>query len=250
MENTNDVELGIQLWVNEKYLSKDQVTVEMIDCYESILKPVLPDKEVKIIDVGSGVSFYFKDLLDSGYLNITALDETKFKLNELMFKLDEEKKNRDKVIFLVADFLTENLIFWPKYDVVIFSQLFHFFEFDKVKEIISEINPQLKDGTIIQVRVHSEKHPANGNPATDNFQSFYTFKMLNELFPPEDFEAIIEADVVKEKSTEAMEKLKDKARNYYRHTEDQDEFKKQVDDYMKLNNPNAYLHYVIKKKGK
>jgi SAM-dependent methyltransferase len=94
-------------------------------------------KDAKIIDIGSGDSFFIDYLLDSGYENVYALDISEHALMRLKMRLGEKANNVHFIVSDIIDFKpTIKFDYW--HDRATFHFLTEAAEVDKYIHLINE----------------------------------------------------------------------------------------------------------------
>lgn len=86
-----------------------------------------------------------------------------------------------------------------KFNVLILSNILHFFLLETTIESIHNINKHLAPEALIFINVHSKEHYLNNNDYNDNpgrtFKHFFSKDDLFTLYPATEFELLYYADV-------------------------------------------------------
>ena len=152
-----------------------------------------------IVDIGCGQSPFLLDFATTNR-ELIAIDNEQIQLDYLKKRVENEKlANIDNWKFYNQNFPQAGL---PdkEYSLIIFSNLLHFFTLDECVEIGNLISKKSTSGTLVYVRVHSDKFYANNPNDPDNndyFKHFFTIADLEIVFPNDMFERLYYAEIDK-----------------------------------------------------
>ena len=160
-----------------------------------------------IVDIGCGQSAFLLDFASTNR-EFIAIDNEQIQLDFLKKRVESlEAANIDNWKFYNQNFPIDSL---PnkEYSLIIFSNLLHFFTLDECVEIGKLVSEKSINGTLVYVKVHSDKFYAN-NPKNPNnndyFKHFFTIYDLETVFPTEIFERIYYAEIEKVDSKSSCE---------------------------------------------
>ena len=143
---------------------------ETVDVYKNIRKPIgiqiiiekltkyfKSEKDIKILDCGSGCGNYSVELYNNGYHNITAIDANINMLN----KLNDVNKN---IKTLQVDITNKFPFEHQEFDVIIINQVIHHFNdylenYSKHEKLFEELNRISKKNSILSINTSNlEQH--------------------------------------------------------------------------------------------
>ena len=157
-----------------------------------------------VLDVGCGQSAFLLEYARKGR-KVVALDNEPLQLDLLKQRLlKEPEHDLNNWKFVLADFPATPL---PNevYSVIIFSNLLHFFTLEQCVGIGKQILVNTKLGSLIFIKVHSDKHYCNSpdDPErTSHFKHFFAPTDLDLVFVKEEFERIYLAQIDQPYSSE------------------------------------------------
>ena len=120
-----------------------------------IINSIKIKKESKIIDVGSGRSRLFKNLIEQGYNNLTYLDISETAAKKSKFFLGEQSKN---IEWIVEDVLNYD----PKqnFDVWHDRAVFHFLtDKNQIKKYVNLVSRNISNNGYLIIGTFSEQGP-------------------------------------------------------------------------------------------
>ena len=152
-----------------------------------------------IVDIGCGQSPFLLPFSGSDR-ELIAIDNEQMQLDFLKKRLMQ--LNPEKSInwnFLNSNFPEDGL---PdkRYALMIISDLLHFYSLDDNMKIGKLLAKKSNTGTMIFVRVHSDKYYANDPGSPDNhdyFKHYFSVPDLQKIFPEREFETIYLSQVTK-----------------------------------------------------
>ncbi|MBK7428518.1 MAG: class I SAM-dependent methyltransferase [Saprospiraceae bacterium] len=132
----------------------------------------------KIIDIGCGQSTYLLDFLDSKF-DLYGVDIDQLQLNYLEQRINAANHNKERVNLSSEEFPTKDFVDIGAFDVIILSNLLHFYTKPEAKRFISDVLRFSSSGTYILVTVHTKDHYlANNKITSDSFLNHKKFRMI------------------------------------------------------------------------
>lgn len=159
-----------------------------------------------IVDIGCGQSLFLLDFAKTDR-KIIAIDNEQFQLDFLKKRVESDYFDKiENWDFLNKNFPHDDL---PNenYSLIILSNLLHFFTLEECFEVGKLISKISSKGTLIYIKVHSDKYYKN-NPQDPNkndyFRHYFSTTDLDTIFPTSLFERIYCAEIEKTDSKTAI----------------------------------------------
>lgn len=147
-----------------------------------------------IVDLGCGNTSLLLNFLNTDR-ELIAIDNEQFQLNLLKERILEIKDTIPNNWNFIELELDKQDIPQNVYSLVICSNIFHFFDLDRGKEIGQSIANKTTKGSLIYLQVHSTKHPYLKLGKKSGFSLFFTIEHIDAIFDNKDFERIYTADI-------------------------------------------------------
>lgn len=149
-----------------------------------------------ILDIGCGQSNFLIEYSVSGR-ELFAIDNEDYQLKTLSQRINDYAGDRKgKVNFLNMSLPKDEL---PNeiFSLVIMSNFLQFFPIEECEIIINNLIERTKEGSLIYVLVHSDKHPYNKSEdekTNTYFKHFFSEDDLNQIFKDSHFERLYLSD--------------------------------------------------------
>jgi len=203
-----------------------------------------------IADIGCGQSKFLLQLLDSDR-DLYAIDEDQIQLDYLERRVFEKDKSKLKNWHFIKLDLRKGKIPENKYALIICSNILHFFNIKDNIRIKDSLVEYSSPGTLIYVKVHSERHPSNKSVDLNKdayFKHFFTINDLNNIFSEPDFERIYVSETQSYNTKEEVDFLNNWLDKWFEinNVTDINVIKKEKENYLKDDNQ-AYITAIYRK---
>ena len=152
-----------------------------------------------IIDIGCGQSNILLEYSNS--------ERTLYAIDNEQLQLDLLKQRAEPISncglknwrFIRSEFPGDELPM-ENYSVIILANLLHFFLLDECRDLEELFLKISQKGTLIYIQVHSHRYYANDPEDPDNndyFKHYFKVEDFTEIFPPEKYERVYQAEIEK-----------------------------------------------------
>ena len=219
-------------------------TKRMLNGFGNPFRQRLTKPNANILDVGCGQSPFILDLIEEDF-TFTAFDSDESQLKYLENRISEINPSYSQKVNFQKGIFPSQEIHYEEYDAIIFNNLFHFLEFDKLIDIFSEINNKIKSGAYIFITVHSDKN-VEMKKSNDYFKHLFSVEDIECLFPKEKYEycefSSGEFIITDYEKTFYSEWIKQVNKN-----QPEPVIKHQIQDYLAKNSKYFYIETLLKK---